>query len=78
MALRAGAQAPFHLQEQILTILYICTAEHMGLRKRNHLLFCLLCRDFLTETNCQGNNEDSQTCCNTTSYQDDLLDGGER
>lgn len=30
----------------------------------------------LTESNHKGNNEDGQTYCNTTSYQDHLLDGG--
>lgn len=48
----------------------------MTLRRRHHLLPCLLCRDFLTESNCEGNNEDGQTYCNTTSYQHHLLDGG--
>lgn len=48
----------------------------MALRRRHHLPSCLLCRDFLTESNCEGNNEDGQTCCNTTSYQDHLLDEG--
>lgn len=30
----------------------------------------------LTESNCEGNNEDGHTYCNTTSYQDHLLDWG--
>lgn len=48
----------------------------MTLRRRHPLLPCLLCKDFLTESNCEGNNEDGQTYCNTTSYQHHLLDGG--
>lgn len=50
------------------TTQHILTAGHMSLMRMLHLLPHLLCKDFLTESNYEGNNEDDETRCNTSSY----------